>query len=110
MAKFMCGVPKERCTGGMTEVEHTLGKAVKSHNTSREAFQCKRHDLLAQGYAQIGGREFFRAGEPVLVLAKPSGYGGKLRHGKAGEKVHGKRMMGLSSYRKRKAAKRAVII
>lgn len=77
---YMCGTQKEFCCGGLLKVN--FAPTVKAHSTSKEAFNCKRKQLISLGYSQIGNREFLKEGEPVLILTKKSSFGGKLRKGK----------------------------
>jgi hypothetical protein len=56
---------------------------VKTHVKSSDAFACYRRWLLAQGYEEVGPHDFRPPqGGPILVLNKPSHFGGKLRQGK----------------------------
>ena len=80
MTAFACGVPKGFCTGGVMKTSFDMG--FKGHGTSQQAFDCHRKYLLTQGYQQIGSRTFRKAGEPIMVLAKKSHFGARLRRGK----------------------------
>jgi hypothetical protein len=83
--RYLCGTPPANCTGATFIANAGLGKSQKGHTTSVEAFHCYRRWLLAQGYEQTGSREFRKEGvEGVLVLEKPSKFGGELRLGKMG--------------------------
>jgi hypothetical protein len=94
MRRFTCGVEGNKCSGGGTMASHGLGGFIKTHSSPQEAFRCKRASLIAEGYEQIGSREFRPpkgvGGGYILVLSKPSHFGGELRKGKTGEKGTGK--------------------
>jgi hypothetical protein len=67
---------------------NSLGKTIKAHGSSEQAFKCYEQYLLRNGYKKIGSREFQPiAGGPVMVLTKKSHFGGRLRKGKSGEKA-----------------------
>lgn len=78
--RYICGVPDARCSGSYVA---THGKGMKVHETSKEAFRCMCRYLLAEGYTQIGPREFAAPDNgPIRVLSKQSKYGAPLRPGK----------------------------
>lgn len=84
MDKFLCGAPKDRCTGGLTTTSHGLHDSIKAHSSHLEAFKCFRAYLLKSGYMQIGPREFKSPDDgTVLILDKKSKFGGRLRPGKS---------------------------
>lgn len=61
-----------------------LPKGLVYSGSKTEAFKCHVRWLKAQGYTQIGSREFRPPdGGPVLVLPKKSKFGGLLRQGKS---------------------------
>lgn len=93
MNKFLCGCPKDKCTGGNSIVSSGLGKSMKVHITREDAFACYAKFLNSSGYTQIGAREFAAPNDgPVMLLRKKGKFGGKLRMGK-NEKGSGKRVM-----------------
>jgi len=83
---FLCGVPKEACTGGLHTANVGLYKSIKAHASRREAMHCYIRYLLGTGYRQLSAREFqpIQGGE-VLVIPKVSKFGGELKRGKTGE-------------------------
>jgi hypothetical protein len=81
--KYLCGVPSDKCTGGMTGVSNGLKKAGKTHGSPAEAHKCYSKWLLSQGYTQVGPREYSKNGGPILLLTKKSKFGARLRGGKA---------------------------
>lgn len=83
---YLCGVSEQFCTGFLAPLNHALDKdRLKGHASTTEAFNCARHSLLAQGYAQLGSREFQPpGGGPIRVLTKRIRFGGKMRNGKEG--------------------------
>lgn len=92
----LCGVPEEHCTAGYADVSSGLRKHIKAHANPEDAFRCMRHYLVkVLGYTQIGAREFRPPdGSPITVLTKRSRYGGRLRRGKMGRSMPGKRTGG----------------
>lgn len=94
MRRFTCGVEPKLCTGGLSMASHGLGNAIRTHSSPQEAFACKRRSMIAEGWTPIGAREFRPpAGVNdgyIMVLNKPSHFGGELRKGKTGEKGTGK--------------------
>ena len=100
MRRYLCGVPEHKCLGSRTMVNALLatdGQSRKTHSLSEDAFHCMVNHLLVDlGYTQIGPREFVRgADEPILVLAKPSRFGAKLRRGKKGQRTQPVRGCGV---------------
>lgn len=57
-------------------------KSLKIHSTPQEAFKCYSQHLERTGHEKISSREFRLPEGGILVLTKPSRYGGKLRKGK----------------------------
>ena len=82
MRKYLCGVNKADCTGDFTMLNSGMGKSMKTHISSEDAFKCYSKWLIRQGYTRIGNREFFKEGNPILVLTKKCRFGGILRRGK----------------------------
>ena len=82
MRKYLCGVNKADCTGDFTMLNSGMGKSMKTHISSEDAFKCYSKFLIKQGYIRIGSREFFKEGNPILVLTKKCRFGGILRRGK----------------------------
>lgn len=85
---YLCQTPQDQCGGSHRAMNHGLENIKKrAHGSPSEAFRCHRRYLLAQGFTQVGGRDFSPPGNegPVLVLTKKSRYGGKLRPGKTGQ-------------------------
>lgn len=80
MRRYMCGTPAKSCGGGQME---TNGGFQRVHVSPQEAFKCYRRHLVLEGYELIGSRELRPpGGGPILVLSKPSHFGGELRGGK----------------------------
>lgn len=96
MYKVLCGVPADSCSGANTDVNARMeskGGGRKLHSSHEEAFKCHARFLVAQGYAQVGSREFQLEDGPILVLTKKSRFGGRMRPGKSGEKGTSNRNM-----------------
>lgn len=83
--KFMCGVPKDECTGGLLQTDQHFDTN-KCHTTRQEAFKCMTRHLTKQGYVRVGSREFQMGDGPIRLLPKQSKFGGRLRAGKLGER------------------------
>src|SRR5271157_4474468 len=84
MRRYLCGVKKELCSGSNNE---TPQGGMKLHPSPEQAFRCKVHSLLAEGYKRIGPREFcLNDTSPILILNKKTHFGGVLRGGKKGDK------------------------
>lgn len=82
---YMCGVPRDKCTGGQENLNAGLQGPRKVHPTSEAAFNCHKNFLISQGYTQVGSRDFSPPdGGPVRVLTKKSKFGARLRNGKEG--------------------------
>lgn len=94
MRRYVCGVETGKCSGGNSFASHGLGNSIKTHSSPQEAFACKRRSLLADGWTQIGAKEFSPPEGVndgcVMVLTRPGKFGGELRKGKTGEKGTGK--------------------
>jgi hypothetical protein len=87
MRRYLCGAPPQHCSGNGTFPSAGLGKSIKAHVSSVDAFKCySRYLVNVEGYERIGGREFLKKGEGVLVLTKQSRFGAELRPGKSNEK------------------------
>jgi hypothetical protein len=83
---YMCGVPRDKCCGSLSQGTQGMGKAINVHSSPVEAFNCYANYLISQGYERIGSREFRPPnGGPIQVLTKKSRFGGMLRSGKTGE-------------------------
>lgn len=85
MRRYLCGVPKDNCTGTGVAANQSLHKFQKVHSSPQEAFACHARHLISQGYVKIGSKEFSKPGEPVRVLTRPGKFGGVMRAGKTGE-------------------------
>jgi hypothetical protein len=84
---FMCGTPKEHCSGSPGNVNAALGGNRKIHGSSEEAFKCHKQYLIDKmGYTQGDDARALHAPNdgPVRILTKPSRFGAKLRNGKEG--------------------------
>ena len=80
--RYLCGVDAGDCTGSNVAVASTLA-GTKSHSTRKEAMLCMKKHLIRKGYEQLGQREFKSPDDgTVLVLAKESRFGGRIRRGK----------------------------
>lgn len=87
MRKYMCGVPKNHCSGSNSFVSSGLGKNQKLHQTSPDAFKCyARYLVNIEGFTRVASREFSKPGEPHLIINKQSKFGYELRAGKSGKK------------------------
>lgn len=91
MRMYACGVQKDKCCGSTIQSSHGV-PLTKAHASSEEAFNCKRRSLLADGYEQVGSREFTKGDGPILLLDRKSKFGGVMKRGK-NEKGTGKRFM-----------------
>jgi hypothetical protein len=85
--KYTCGVPSAQCGGGKFGTSAGLSSTSQNHGheTPQEAFQCRRAYLIACGYTPVGSRAFQPPpdkGTEILILTKPSRFGGKMRGGK----------------------------
>jgi len=85
--KYTCGVPSAYCQGSKIATSAGLSSSSQghAHGTPEEAFRCRRAHLISQGYIPIGSRALQpppHIGGLVLVLTKPSRFGGKMRGGK----------------------------
>lgn len=81
----MCGVPKDKCAGSMSNVNAGLGGTRKVHSSPQAAFSCHKNYLLGLGYTLIDSRAFSPPdGGAVRILTKPSRFGAVLRNGKEG--------------------------
>lgn len=82
---YMCGVPRDRCTGTSGNVNAGLGGTRKIHSSPQEAFNCHKNHLLGLGYKQLDSRAFSPPdGGEVRVLTKATRFGASLRNGKEG--------------------------
>lgn len=87
---YVCGSPRELCTGAPTEVSNglKLSHVGRSHNSPEAAFQCYRASLVARGGVLNDSRGVSMPVAPdssertVHVLTKPSRFGARLRPGK----------------------------
>lgn len=83
--RVFCGVAKDKCVGSLLPMSASF-KDVKAHNSHKEAFDCMKSSLLAEGYTPVDSRALRPPGDgPVRVLTKQSRYGARLRPGKRGE-------------------------
>lgn len=85
--RYTCGVPKSHCGGSNVATSAGLSSTSQSraHGSPQEAFRCRSQYLEAQGYTKLSSRTFQpppHIGGGVLVLTKPSRFGGKMRGGK----------------------------
>lgn len=85
---YLCGTPREFCTGSPTTVNSGLrGKDVsKTHGSPEGCFGCCKNYLVnVLKYVKVDSRAFAPPdGGPVRVLTKPCRFGAKLRNGKEG--------------------------
>lgn len=85
MRKYMCGTPADTCGGG--KMETNMGWQ-NVHSSPQDAFKCYRRWLIKQGYTLVGTRELRPPnGGPILVLTKPSHFGGEMRGGKKAQNL-----------------------
>ena len=92
---YLCGVPKEKCSGSDCQVSASLGGRKKAHSSSEAAFNCHKAHLLALGFKQLDSRAFSPPdGGEVRVLTKQSKWT-SLRSGKEGNRVMPKHSGGL---------------
>lgn len=83
--RFMCGVPKDDCTGGLLQTDQHFSTN-KCHTTRKEAFKCMKSYLKNQGFVQVSSREMENPNNGrIRVLPKQSKFGGRLRAGKGEE-------------------------
>src|SRR5689334_11732959 len=105
--KYTCGTPRNACSGSTLSVSHGLSGTSQAHGHSspEEAFKCHRAHLLGQGYTQLDGRALRPPVGPdgelgeVVILTKPSRFGGMLRGGKGSRSMpNGKHGGNIVSY------------
>lgn len=77
---YICGVPPEFCTGSVGVKQKAVPEKTKLHGGRDQSFKCKVQFLKRDGWTQIGSREFRKEGLPILVLTKPSRFGGELKY------------------------------
>lgn len=95
MPKWLCGVPLGECRGSLTQASNGLGKGGrKMHSSPQEAASCQAHNLVTQGYAQVGPREFSKGDGPIVVLTKKSRAGARVRGGKGSRYMPESKMTG----------------
>lgn len=82
--KFLCGTPLSHCTGSNGGGVSGGLKGAKLHGSPEEAFKCHAKYMIADGYVQVGNREFCKGDGPIVVLTKKSKFGAMLRGGKGG--------------------------
>ena len=93
--RYLCGTPKEFCTGGRLDTDQSLSTD-KCHSQPVTAFKCHVHYLVKHlGYRRVGMREFQLGDGPILVLNKQSRYGAKLQQGKAERFIPERKRQGL---------------
>lgn len=85
--KYTCGVPAAECGGSKITVSAGLSSSSqgRAHGTPQEAFRCRKAYLVSLGYTPTGTRTLSpppHIGGGVLVLTKPSHFGGRMRGGK----------------------------
>lgn len=88
-AVFLCGSPREHCTGSVATVNAGMRgtNAMRCHSSPEGAFQCHKNYLITVlHYTPCDDQRSLRPpdGGPVRVLTKPSRFGAKLRNGKEG--------------------------
>lgn len=82
MIYVLCQTPNEHCTGTWKDAAHSLHLRAKVHRDHEQAFRCYAKYLVnVLGYTKVGGREFQRGDEPILVLTKRTRYGARCRTG-----------------------------
>lgn len=80
--RFLCGVPKDECTGGILHTDQTF-TTTKCHASREEAFSCMRRFLIRQQFVPLSTREFVNPQTgSIRILPKKSKFGGRLRSGK----------------------------
>lgn len=81
---FMCGTPKDSCSGSKYNVSHGMGGGAKAHGSSEEAFRCHKRYLVSAGYKIVGSRELINPESGAIhIMTKRTRFGAKLRNGKA---------------------------
>lgn len=89
MRRYLCGCPKDVCNGAGAAATNAMGKFVKTHASSKEAYNCYTSWLKSQGYTKVENTSNeFRPpnGGPILLINRPGKFGAILRQGKIGEK------------------------
>lgn len=88
-ARYLCGVPKENCSGSVANLSNSFkNKGYRIHNSSGEAMKCMQRHLITLGYTKLGPREFQPpGGGPIRVLTKQIRFGAKMRPGKGGRNM-----------------------
>lgn len=85
---YLCGTPAQHCTGGNISTNAFLRQHIKKgHHSSKEAFRCYRRYLThVLGYELLPGktRELRRPEGGIVILAKQSKFGARLKPGKEG--------------------------
>jgi hypothetical protein len=91
---ILCGVPDQFCTGGKLNTDQNL-QHNKIHHSHEEAFRCMARYLTKElGYIRLGSRDFYKEGEPVLILTKKIRFGGLMRLGKEKRLMPGQKRNG----------------
>lgn len=85
---YLCGVPKEHCSGSSAPFNAMLkGGVGRAHSSSEAAFSCHKNWLVnVLGYTVKGDSRTLHPpdGGPARVLTKASRFGAKMRNGKGG--------------------------
>jgi hypothetical protein len=95
---FLCGSPREFCSGGLAQLSNGLkGRGLTGHSSPSEAFKCHAKYLIKIGYTQLSSREFRPPdGGPIRILTKQSRFGAKMRPGKGMRSMPSKPRTGFS--------------
>lgn len=90
-SRYLCGVPSHHCTGGLLKANGGLGGISKAHLTPADAFKCMQKHLIAEGWTQLGPREFCQGDGPVRILTKSSRFGARMIAADKEKSTSGKR-------------------
>jgi hypothetical protein len=93
---YECPVPRDQCHGALKQVEPGF-RMVKIHGSTVQVKKCIRKYLTDQGYRPGRNGEFYKEGEPVLMVSKKPG--GRLRYGKEKTRyIHVKQRSAFKSF------------
>lgn len=81
-AVYLCGTPREACTGSHSKDTNANLKISKWHSSPRDAKRCYVRYMKSLGWSLSGGNLLVKEGETSIVLTRESRYGMRLRKGK----------------------------
>lgn len=76
---YLCGVPEGQCNGFAFTTHNLWRGSRRAHGSREEAFRCHVRHLIAEGFTQLGPREFKAPnGGPIRILTKRSRFGAEM--------------------------------